>query len=329
MGQRHIQIVRSSGLTLAGVSDQSSESLAAARQEHGLSTEQCFSDARILLEETQPECVIVATTSPTHCAYTCLAAEKGARYILCEKPMAVSLAECDRMIEQCRAHGAKLAINHQRRFMEWYTVPKSIIASGEFGGLSSVTVVAGNLGMVMGGSHHLEMFRHLTGEEPDEVTAWLSSQEESNPRGPQFEDRAGSLRLHTPSGVRLYIEIGADQGHGMKVVYSGPRGQLVVDELAGVMYLSVRGEQHRGLPTTRFAAPRVDSVRKIRPVEDLVLEPSKAVLNALLNDGTPASGEDGRAVVALLVAAYVSDENGHIPVRPDRGLSRERVFPWP
>lgn len=327
MGRRHIQVVRDLELDLVGVCDQNSEPLALAVREHGVPLEREFTDASALLGQTHPECVIIATTAPTHCAYTCLAAEAGARYVLCEKPMAVSLAECGRMIETCKAHGTRLAVNHQMRFMPQYAEPKRIIGSERFGGLSSVTVVAGNFGMAMNGTHYFEMFRYMTDEAPFEATGWFSSERVPNPRGPQFEDRAGAVRLMTASGKRFYMEIGPDQGHGSKVIYSGPCGQLVVDELSGTMYLSVRQEEHRSLPSTRYSMPSSETIHKIDPADSV--GPSRAVLDALLSDRNAPSGMDGRQAVAVLVAAYVSDEEGHIPVRlDDATLPLERVFPW-
>lgn len=327
MGRRHIQVVKELGLTLVGICDLSLKSLALATQEQGVSEQIHFTDPHLMLNETNPECVIVATTAPTHCEYTCLAAKAGARYILCEKPMGVSLAECDRMIGICQAHGARLAINHQMRFMQQYTEPKCIVHSEPFGGLSSVTVVAGNFGMAMNGTHYFEMFRYMTDEAPLEVTAWFSTEKVPNPRGPQFQDRAGAVRLTTASGKRFYMEVGADQGHGGKVIYAGPYGQLVVDELAGTMNLAVREEQYRDLLTTRYGMPWVETVHKIESADSV--GPSRAVLDALLRDKNPPTGEDGRLAVAALVAAYVSDENGHIPVRlDDANLPRERVFLW-
>ncbi len=325
-GRRHIDVVRSLDLELVGVSDQSVESLRAAGVENGLPEEKCYLDAGAMLEQTLPECVLVATTAPTHCQYVCMAAEEGVRYVLAEKPMAISLAECDRMIEACRSAGAALAVNHQMRFMEQYTEPKQIVYSDAFGGLSSVTVVGGNFGLAMNGTHYFEMFRYMTDESVAEVSAWFSPEVVANPRGPQYEDRAGAVRLTTASGKRMFMDVGADHGHGVRVVYGGSRGQLVVDELRGTMHLSVREDDSRDLPTTRYGSPSVDTVREIEPADNI--SPSRAVLEALLNgDGAP-SGDDGRAAVAALVAAYESDERGNVAVPVDGRLPEDRVFPW-
>jgi predicted dehydrogenase len=326
MGRRHIQAVQSLGMDLVGVCDQNQASLELALKENGVAAAKHFNDYEKMLRQTRPECVIVATTAPMHCEYTCKAAESGVKYILCEKPMAVSLEECDRMIKACRTAGARLAVNHQMRFMEQYIEPKRILRSDAMGGLASVTVTLGNCGLAMNGTHYFEMFRYMTDEFPKEVTAWFSDAVVSNPRGPQFQDRAGAIRITTVSGKRFYLDASDDQGHGMHVVYMGRYGHIVVDELAGAMRWSAREAQHRTLPTTRYGMPWVEQDRKIAPVD--AIAPSQAVLKVLLEDQDHPTGEDGRAAVAVLVAAYISHESGHRCVLVDDQLPTARKFLW-
>jgi myo-inositol 2-dehydrogenase / D-chiro-inositol 1-dehydrogenase len=326
MGRRHIQVVRLAGLELTGVFDVSPDSLKLAQDEYALPSHQLFGDLDKLYAEAKPECLIIASTADSHCALTCMAAERGVKFILVEKPLAVSLNECDRMIETCKRHGARLAVNHQMRFMEQYTEPKRMFATEEYGGFASMTVVAGNFGFSMNGTHYFEAFRFLTGEDPVEITAWFSPGSVPNPRGPQFEDRAGCIRAVTASGKRLYMEIGADQGHGIRTIYACRNGMITVNELTGDVVATVREEQYRELPTTRYGMPAVNSQRAIRPAE--VIDTSAAVLKALLNDVNSVSGEDGRRVVEILVAAYQSAEQGSVPVRLDKKLDRGRVYPW-
>lgn len=328
MGRRHITAVRQLGLEVAGVCDLDEKALATARQEHQLSPEMLFRDARELLRRGRPECVIIATTAPSHCELGCLAVEAGARYVLCEKPMATSLLECDTLIDTFRRAGAHLAINHPTRFMETFTHVKNAVDSEAFGGLTSVTMVAGNIGVAMNGTHLFELFRHITGELPHEVTAWFSPGSFLNPRGPQYEDRAGAVRLTTVRGKRFYMEAGADQGHGFVSVYAGPYGRLIVDELTGDMRLSVRKASERSQPLTRYPCPADEKAWTIAAAD--VVAGSRAVLDALLHEKSFPSGEEGRLAVEVLVAAYVSHESGHAPVRlGETTLPRERKFPWP
>lgn len=326
MGRRHIEMVRNLGLNLVGVSDISADSLALAGSERAVEADKQFKDARQMLERTRPECVVIATTAPSHCEYTCMAVELGAKFILCEKPMAVSLQQCDLMNRVCAQHGALLAINHQMRFMQQYIEPKRLLASPEFGGFTSATVIAGNIGMNMNGIHFFEMFRFLTDETPSMVAAWLSSEKVPNPRGPQYEDRAGSIRLQTPSGKRFYLEAGADQGHGIQAIYAARYGQILVDECAVTLRYCARKEEHRQQPTTRYGMPWFEHNEKIAAN---VVEGSGAVMTALLAGENYCSGSDGRSAVATLVAAYVSHENGHVAVNPvSDAMPLQRVFPW-
>src|SRR5262249_5640589 len=161
------------------------------------------------------------TTADSHCHYVRLAATSGANYILCEKPMACSIQDCEEMVAVCESKGAKLAINHPMRYMPSYTLPKRIVQSEDFGGLLSMTVIGGNFGMAMNGTHFIEGFRYLSDDEPFKTSAWLDDDLVPNPRGPNFEDRGGSIRFTTRSGRRFYMECGARQGHGITVVLAG------------------------------------------------------------------------------------------------------------
>lgn len=326
MGRRHIQVVRQLGWDMVGVFDVSRDSLNLAQDEQAVPNELLFNDLDRLFGDVKPECVIIATTADSHCALTCMAAERGAKFVLVEKPMAVSLAECDRMIETCARSGTRLAVNHQMRFMEQYSIPKRVGATEAFGGLTSMTVVAGNFGVSMNGSHYFEAFRFLTEEDVVEVTAWFSPGVVPNPRGAQFEERAGSIRAVTASGKRLYVDVGADQGHGVRVVYACRTGMISVNELTGELTLSAREAQYRDMPTTRYGMPATNEQRVIRPVE--VIDTSAAVLKALVHGVDSVSGEDGRRVVEVLIAAYESHERGSLPVRLDAKRDRSRAFPW-
>ncbi len=326
MGQFHMRALRDMCFELSGVCDQSPKALAAVGQEFNLSPTQQFTDLSDMLEKLRPECLIIATTAPSHAAYTCLAAEAGVSFILCEKPMATSLADCDRMIETCSQNGARLAINHQMRFMDYYTEAKRVVESAEFGGLASITVVGGNFGLAMNGSHYFEMFRFIAGGPPSEVTAWFSDLKVPNPRGAEFEDRGGAVRAVNTRGQRLYMEMSPDQGHGLKVIYAGGYGVLVVDELTGRMQLNAREPRYRDLPTTRYGMPALEATWQLPPTSYNTLMPR--VLQALIGGEDIPSGKDGRLVVAALVAAHVSDESGHVAVRLDEKLPLERMFPW-
>jgi predicted dehydrogenase len=326
MGRRHIHAVRKLGYSVIGVVDTSRSSLDEARQEHHLDENMLFATLEELFSVDVPTCLIIATTADSHCALTCMAAEQGVKYILVEKPLAISLEECDRMIRTCEQHGARLSVNHPMRFMEQYSKPKALLDSEVYGGFKSMTVVGGNFGMSMNGTHYLEAFRYLSGEDPMEVMAWFDPGKVDNPRGEKFEDRAGSLRVTTASGKRLYIEIGAEQGHGLEVIYAGRNGLISVSELTGTITATVRQPEYRAFPTSRYGMPADSKQQTIAPAE--VIDSTALVLKALIRNENRVTAQQGMKAVEVLVAAYESAENASRAVRIDSKLDRRRVFPW-
>jgi len=326
MGRRHLRVLQEAGATVIGIADASGAAVAEAGDECGIPSERRFTDTEQLLG-SRPDLVVVATTAPSHGAFTRMAAESGASMILCEKPMATSLAECDAMMAACARSGARLAINHQMRFMAPYQRARDIVRSEEFGGLSSLTVVAGNVGLAMNAIHHFELFRYLTGETPRDVSAWLSDDRVPNPRGPQYEDRGGSVRLTTPNGVRFYLEAAPDQGHGLVMTYAGPYGWLFHDQVGETFELAVRAGPDRRLPSTRYDT--TPDRRTISAGSLDVIAGTRAVLESLVRGENFPSGEDGRLAIEILVGAFASSESGHTAIRVGNGtISRDRVFHW-
>jgi predicted dehydrogenase len=327
MGLRHLQVLRELGLDVVGASDAQEAARGKARVDFDLAPAALFANAEDMIGRFKPELVVVATTAPSHAALVCAAAGAGARAVLCEKPMAVSLAQCDAMIDACKASGTRLAINHQMRFMEQYTVPKALVREVSFGGLASISIVAGNIGIANNGSHYFEMFRYMTDETPATVAAWFSADRVPNPRGPQFDDRGGAVRLTTNSGKRFYMDAGTDQGHGMQVTYAGRNGRLEIDELAGRGRLVVRKAENSAAPTTRYGMPWDERELAVAPAD--AVAPTRAVLSALLAGKDYPDGAVGRMAVEVLVAAYLSHEQGGVMIDLAKtNLPRERMFAW-
>lgn len=326
MGRRHLQVATNLGFEIAGIYDPLPESIGLATKEYELPNEVVFDSAQRMLQTVRPDALVVASTAPSHCEYVCLAAAAGVRYVLCEKPMAVSIAECELMIEACVAAGTSLAVNHQMQFMEQYTAVKDLADSAALGGLRSVTVSASNFGLAMNGAHYFEMFRYLTGEEIESVSFWADAEKVPNPRGPQYEDRSGQLRAVTASGKRLYMELGGDQGHGIHVVYGCRHGQIFVDELAGLMRCIHRQAEYREMPTTRYGMPAEEVTRQIAPAD--VIAPTEAVWRAMMEGVPYPDGTCGRHSVRALVAANISAEHNGVAVRLDDPAMMNRVFPW-
>ncbi|MEO6726165.1 MAG: Gfo/Idh/MocA family oxidoreductase [Blastocatellia bacterium] len=89
-------------------------------------------DWRELIADNEVDAVYIATPVYLHAEQTIAAAEAG-KHVLCEKPMAMNVAECDRMIAACQANDVQLGIAYYRHFYPVLLRVKEIIASGEIG----------------------------------------------------------------------------------------------------------------------------------------------------------------------------------------------------
>jgi len=91
-----------------------------------------YADWRELLLDHEIDAVYVATPVHLHAQQTIAAAEAG-KHVLCEKPMALNVAECDRMIAACHANNVQLGVAYYRHFYPVVHRVKELIDSGELG----------------------------------------------------------------------------------------------------------------------------------------------------------------------------------------------------
>jgi predicted dehydrogenase len=89
-------------------------------------------DWRDLVRDPAIDAVYVATPVHLHAEQTVAAAEAG-KHVLCEKPMAMDAAECDRMIAACRGANLRLGIAYYRHFYPAVIRARALIASGAIG----------------------------------------------------------------------------------------------------------------------------------------------------------------------------------------------------
>jgi predicted dehydrogenase len=98
-----------------------------------------FRDYNDLFEIKDLDLVDVCTPTSTHSRIVCDAAKAGVRAILVEKPMALSVAQCDEMINEVKKHGSKLCISHQQIFLPSIEKAKALIDDGKFNIVSFLT----------------------------------------------------------------------------------------------------------------------------------------------------------------------------------------------
>ncbi len=85
-----------------------------------------------LLNSGQIDAVYIGLPNHLHCEYTVKAANAGI-HILCEKPMAVTVAECDRMTAAAKANNVKLMIAYRLHFEAANLHAIEVVQSGQLG----------------------------------------------------------------------------------------------------------------------------------------------------------------------------------------------------
>ena len=129
-GQMHAEAMREiPGLRLVAASRQDGAALAAFCRRFGATP---YTDYRELYRDPAVDAVVIATPHETH-AEVAVAAARAGKHILLEKPMALSLFDCDRIIAAAREARRKLMVGHVNRFARAYRTAKALLDSGELG----------------------------------------------------------------------------------------------------------------------------------------------------------------------------------------------------
>jgi len=168
---------------LIAVVDPVLEALQRARQE--LELETAYADYQEALRDDRINAIVVVAPTAYHRDIVVAAAQAG-KHILCEKPMAMNVEECDAMLAAAEANHVKLQIGFMRRFDQSFQYARQRVAAGEIGDVVLVkSVTRGpsipqtwqyNLAKSNGtlaeiNSHDIDTLRWFTGSEFAEVYA--------------------------------------------------------------------------------------------------------------------------------------------------------------
>ena len=177
-------------------------------------------DWEALARDPDVEAAIVATPNYLHAPQAIALLEAG-KHVLVEKPMAVSVAECDAMIAAAHRDGARLMVAHCWRFHPDVLAVRNRVAAGEFGeivktrgygvhagwgpsGWFAEKELAGGGALVDMGVHAIDTARFLLGDpEPARVCATLGTR-----YGTYDVDDDGILLITWSQGTNSIVESG-------------------------------------------------------------------------------------------------------------------------
>jgi predicted dehydrogenase len=297
-----------------------------------------YAEYQEMLARETPDVVAVCTRWPDqHVAMIGAAVEAGAHGIYCEKPLASSPDEADRILAACDGRNVKLTVSHHNRVRAAPRLAQRLIAEGAIGRLRTIKALGkcdqrgGGEDMLVLGSHLMDLMRRFAGD-----VRWCDAQVLSDGRmaGPADIGRAEKEDLGPLLGDDVRASYGFDAGvtatfESMRAAGSGERGYYHF-ELGGtagiVSFLGTPGSPVWYLPQP-FAVPGGATSWQVRdpgplgpPVPDATPPPvdanqffegNRALAVDLLeaieeNRPTASDGHNAAAALEMIVAVYAS-----------------------
>ncbi len=172
-----------------------------------------YTDYREMLAREQLDVISVATPDDRHAQIVVDAVDAGVRGIICEKPIASTLADADRMIAAVEAAGIPMLVDHTRRWMFPWVQLAEVIASGEIGDVQRIVANQGGPRAMLfrNGTHMFDTILWFAGGTPTAVYAIAEAGFENYP--PRYAsdgghdpdtDPAMSVVVEFDNGVRAF-----------------------------------------------------------------------------------------------------------------------------
>ncbi len=268
-----------------------------------------------IIDNPAVDIVYVVTPNSLHRSFVERAAKAG-KHVMCEKPMATSVADGEAMIAACKAAGRKLMIGYRSRFQAHNI---DAIALARSGALGPVRTIVADHGFTIGdpeqwrlkralsgggslmdiGIYSLNAARYLTGEEPVAVNA-IESTDRSDVRFRQVEDVI-TFQLLFPSGATANC-VSAYSVNVNRYRISGPRGWVEIEPATGYGGQTMRA-QLNGQTGPREPAPTRAKSQFAGQLDHLS--------ECILTDREPlVGGEEGVRDLKVIEAIYRAAREG-------------------
>ncbi len=298
-------------------------------------------DWREMVASDAVDAVAIATPNDVH-AEIAVAAARAGKHVLCEKPLAMSLAEADAMVEACRAAGVVLMYAENLVFVPMYQRVKELARRGQVGTPFLVKqaqchggpyspwfwdVERSGGGVVLDmGCHSIHSICWTIGAWPEAVTATMGRYAHAE-KG-LGEDHS-TVILHFPGGaIGIAENSWAMPGGNDYLEVYGPKGRLVANLERGPaisMYTAPEAETAADSGSrSGWQYPMYEEAwqfgfpQELRHFVDVC--DGKAELRS--------SGEDGRRVLEVICAAYESARTGRRVELPFASERRKPIDHW-
>lgn len=275
-----------------------------------------YDDYDKLKANAKVEAVYIILPNSMHADHTVKALQAG-KHVLCEKPMATSIAECERMIAAAKTAKKQLAIAYRLQYEPHHLRAIEICKKQELGALKlieatncqdtqapnirlSKTLGGGPLGDV--GIYCINAARYLTGEEPVEVTGFIQ-QPTSDPRFAEVPESV-SFQLRFPSGVIMNGSCSFGSGDSRLLRVTTAKGYLHMDN--AFAYRGIELRMRKPGKAGDVVEPGIEAVDHFTAELDGV---AKALLD---NKPVKTPGADGLADMKVIKAIEEAAASGKV-----------------
>ncbi len=276
-----------------------------------------YSDYREMLAREQIDLLSVVTSDHRHAQIVVDAVAASVRGIFCEKPIATTLADADRMIAACARRNVPLLIDHTRRWYPEYLEARRLVRSGAIGSLRRIVATLGGSRAMLfrNGTHLIDTVCLFAEAEP----LWVSGEldDEHRDYGPRYAgdggrdpatDPGGSAIIQFQNGVRAFVNASKGTPANFELDLIGETGRLRIGSHVGEIWRFLDD----GLPAVSpLRSPHTTRGDLVAAIEELI---------RLIEHGGQGSstGEDGRRVLAILLGILQSSAAGgrrmHFPI---------------
>ena len=284
-----------------------------------------------LAKNPEVQAIYIVLPNSMHAEFVLRGAKAG-KHILCEKPMATSVRDCERMIAACNAAKVKLMIAYRQQYEPMNREIVKMVRSGSLGKVKSFIAtnsqdqgdptqwrlnrtLAGGGCLPDVGIYCLNAARFLTSEEPSEVSAALY-QPVDDPRFKEVEETC-SFTMKFPSGFVATCSSGYGMHKSQFLRLEGDRAWAELNPAFGYSGLKLRHE-------TVVAARNVVSEPSIEAADQFATEMDHMSLCIQQNLAPHTPGEEGLQDQRIVDAIYESARTGRTvniapPAKPTRG----------
>lgn len=256
----HLSFAGLPGVEIVAVADPDEGSRNALQQETGAPRQ--YADGADLLDREQPDILCVCSRLPTQHLDVVIAAAQVGCHVYCEKPLAVSLPDADRMIAATDAADVRLAVGHLARHASVFQAARELIRSGGIGQPLSVHCRGkeddrgGGEDMLVLGSHLLDLARFFCGD-----PQWVFGHVTTEGREMVLEDAHDPTepvgRVAGDAIVALYGFADGVRGHfeSRRGLDDGGETRMAITVVGSEACLAVRYDNERHLRIRRSHRP--------------------------------------------------------------------------